>query len=226
MMRPPSLSSSRDCFEDKDGGREALHVFRNCWGPPTAPRRYRLRLRRFLGRFGSERAAVAEMSFEELGEAVGDFTMKTRGGSGSGYVGARQIAAWSMAVELLGRDAVLYKYFPSLSRGCEMVAVSRHDYAEDGFVYAVDGEAITGFTPHSLGRRWGQRSGPDQPGDARGRNAHAKLGRPGGRGVAGALEPSPGSRVCPRWSNRSPASPFTPSLLDGTFMVGAIKQRR
>lgn len=100
-----------------------------------------------LSRFGPNETSEGEMSFGELWDVVGDFTMDTQGGSGSGHVGARQIGEWTVALEPLGWFAMLPEYFADYSRGCEMVVASRHDYAEDHFVYAVDGEAVTQFTP-------------------------------------------------------------------------------
>ncbi|MEO3827359.1 DUF6461 domain-containing protein [Actinomadura sp. B10D3] len=108
-----------------------------------------------LHRFGPDEAPGQEMTFDQLWDIVGDFTTRTQGGSGSGYVGVRQARGWSVAIELLGWYAVLPGYHTRLSEGCEMIAISRHDYAEDSFVYAADGELLTGFTPHMPSRRWG-----------------------------------------------------------------------
>ncbi|GGV22969.1 hypothetical protein GCM10010182_51630 [Actinomadura cremea] len=108
-----------------------------------------------LRRFGSDETRGKEMSFADLSEVVAEFIATTSGGSGGGHVGVIQASGWSVAVEPSGWYAVLQEYYADLSRGCEMVAVSRHDYAEDTFVHAADGEALTGFTPHTPTERWG-----------------------------------------------------------------------
>ncbi|QFG23376.1 DUF6461 domain-containing protein [Actinomadura sp. WMMB 499] len=112
-----------------------------------------------LRRFGPDGTVGREMSLDELSEAVAEFVAATSGGEGGGHVGVIQADGWSIAIEPSGWCAVLAEYRTRLSRGCEMVAVSRHDYAEDAFVHAADGEALTCFTPHSPTARWG--SDPD-----------------------------------------------------------------
>ncbi|RSN53382.1 DUF6461 domain-containing protein [Actinomadura sp. WAC 06369] len=106
-----------------------------------------------LRRFGPDGTVGREMSFGDLSDTVAEFLSTTSGGSG-GHVGVLEASGWSVAVELWGwfgaQDA------GGLSDGCEVVAVSRHDYAEDAFCYAVDGEVVTGFVPHSPARRWGR----------------------------------------------------------------------
>lgn len=179
-----------------------------------------------LERFALEEAAGTgqEMTFHDLMEVVGNFTMKTQGGSGGGYVGVSQVGGWSVAIEPLGWYAVLPDHLTRLSQGCEMVAVSRHDYAENRFVYAVDGELITGFTPHLPGSRWG--SDPDRINPAL-----RKLGLPTETVHDEAWEES-WHRL---YDQRIPRAfalaaeitgvAFTPSLLDGPLLVGPISQR-
>ncbi|MEV5826521.1 DUF6461 domain-containing protein [Spirillospora sp. NPDC052242] len=108
-----------------------------------------------LRRFGPDGTVGREMSFGDLSETVAEFISATSGGSGGGHVGVVQASGWSVAVELWGWSATLSDHAADLSRGCELVAVSRHDYAEDSFVYAAEGELVTGFTPHSPTTRWG-----------------------------------------------------------------------
>ncbi|SET57973.1 DUF6461 domain-containing protein [Nonomuraea wenchangensis] len=97
------------------------------------------------------------MTFHELARKVWESMGMT-----DDHVGVVQAGAggWSVAVELRGFQATLAEPLIGLSRGCEVVAVGRHDYAEDSFVYAVDGEVVTSFTPHLPGTRWG--SDPDR----------------------------------------------------------------
>ncbi|WP_433177200.1 DUF6461 domain-containing protein [Actinoallomurus sp. CA-150999] len=108
-----------------------------------------------LRRFGAEESSGQLMKFGELNEAVGEFVEDTGGGFGGGYIGVLQAGDWSVALEPQGWQAVLSEPLVGLSRQCEVVAVGRHDYAEHGFAYAVDGQVVTGFTPHQPDFRWG-----------------------------------------------------------------------
>ncbi|RVX43633.1 hypothetical protein EDD27_6326 [Nonomuraea polychroma] len=109
-----------------------------------------------LHRFGGPgEPSTREMTFEELEEEVLEFVHGSDGGLGGGYVGVVEAGAWSVAVELWGWYASLVETAPRLSQGCEMVAVSRHDYAEDGFTYAVGGAVVSAFTPNRSYDRFG-----------------------------------------------------------------------
>ncbi|MEV5895652.1 DUF6461 domain-containing protein [Nonomuraea fuscirosea] len=108
-----------------------------------------------LRRFGT-REPGRELTFYELQVKVWESTEMTD----DDYVGVVQVGEWSVAVEPVGFQAVLSESLTRLSRGCDVVAVGRHDYATDSFVYAVDGEIVTSFTPHLPGTRWG--SDPDR----------------------------------------------------------------
>ncbi|MEU8358366.1 DUF6461 domain-containing protein [Nonomuraea sp. NPDC048882] len=108
-----------------------------------------------LRRFGA-REPGRELAFYELQVKVWESTEMTD----DNYVGVVQVGEWSVAVEPRGFQAVLSESLTGLSRGCEVVAVGRHDYAENCFVYAVDGEVVTSFTPRLPGTRWG--SDPDR----------------------------------------------------------------
>ncbi|MEU5880695.1 DUF6461 domain-containing protein [Spirillospora sp. NPDC047279] len=176
-----------------------------------------------LRRFGPDEEAGRQMPVEGLWEVVEDFVRRTREGSGSGHVGVRQVGEWSVALELLGWYAVLHECYPAFSRGCEMVAVSRHDYAEDSFVYAADGELITGFASRSPGRRWGGE--PDRLNRAMGRAGLLH------ESVDDAMEAWPGRhehRIARSFALAAEVTgvAFTPSLLDGPFLVGAISPHR
>ncbi|OLT33210.1 hypothetical protein BJF79_07980 [Actinomadura sp. CNU-125] len=102
-------------------------------------------------RFARSDEPGEEVAFAELWDIGGEPALEAEGG----HIGVVQANGWSVAVELGGWTAVLTDYAADLSRGCEMVAVSRHDYAQDGFVYAVDGELITGFVPPLPFTGWG-----------------------------------------------------------------------
>ncbi|MEV5826516.1 DUF6461 domain-containing protein [Spirillospora sp. NPDC052242] len=96
-------------------------------------------------------AAGREVAFAELWHLGDEPAMEAEGG----HVGVVQASGGSAAVEIGGWTAVLPERCTALSRGCEMVAVSRHDHAEDRFVYAVDGEVVCGFVPPLPHGGWG-----------------------------------------------------------------------
>lgn len=96
-----------------------------------------------LRRFGRADATGEEMSFDELRDLAEEFVLAGQGVGG--YVGVVQMNGWSVAVELEGGEAIVRH--STLSRDCEMLAVSRHDYAEDEIVYAAAGELITRIVP-------------------------------------------------------------------------------
>ncbi|MFV2175778.1 DUF6461 domain-containing protein [Actinomadura sp. LOL_016] len=108
-----------------------------------------------LRRFASPDEQGEEVAFEELWNIGDEPAMEAEGG----HVGIVQANGWSVAVEVGGWSAVLSENAPDLSRGSEMVAVSRHDHAEDRFVYAVDGELIAGFVPPLPQNGWGSDPG-------------------------------------------------------------------
>ncbi|WP_182905158.1 DUF6461 domain-containing protein [Microbispora sp. H13382] len=105
-------------------------------------------------------APVGSMTLGELDDAVTEFIEGTDGGYGGGHVGVTRIGEWSVMVELCGWHTTLGENLARLSQGCEAVAVGRHDYAEHSFLYAVDGEIVTAFTPHASVNRRG--SDPDR----------------------------------------------------------------
>ncbi|MFG2074721.1 DUF6461 domain-containing protein [Nonomuraea maritima] len=87
-----------------------------------------------------------ESGYEELDEKVYDFVEETDGGCGGGHVGVLQVGEWSVAVEPWGWTATDHELLGELSKGCEVVAVTRHDYAADhSFEYVVDGTVVTGY---------------------------------------------------------------------------------
>ncbi|HZE32290.1 MAG TPA: DUF6461 domain-containing protein [Actinoallomurus sp.] len=86
--------------------------------------------------------------------------METGGGQGGGYVGVVRVGEWSVAIEVWGWQATLLEVVNGLSRATKVVAITRHDYAEDFFVSAIDGTIATSFTPSWPSRRHG--SDPDR----------------------------------------------------------------
>ncbi|QKW35757.1 hypothetical protein HUT06_18370 [Actinomadura sp. NAK00032] len=73
---------------------------------------------------------------------------------------ALDLGGWTVLIEPGGYQGALIELLRALSLGTEAVSVRRHDYADHGFGYAVDGTLVTGFEPTWPGRRWG--SEPDR----------------------------------------------------------------
>ncbi|MFD3426209.1 DUF6461 domain-containing protein [Nocardia fluminea] len=96
-----------------------------------------------------------ESDFEELNDRMVEFLGKTGGGHGGGHVGVFRAGAWSMAIEPVGWWMTDRTALAELSRDCEVLAITRHDYAEPSLEYAIDGTIVTGHRlcyPHI---RWG-----------------------------------------------------------------------
>ncbi|GAA2143692.1 DUF6461 domain-containing protein [Actinomadura napierensis] len=70
------------------------------------------------------------------------------------------LGSWTALLEPDGWDGSLPQTLTALSRGTEAVSVNRHDYACDGFRYAVDGTLVIAFDPMWPQRRAG--SDPDR----------------------------------------------------------------
>jgi hypothetical protein len=125
-----------------------------------------------LCRFGSG-AASGSAGTEAPPTSLG--ALCERAGDAGGFIGALAAGDWSVAVELCGWEATLPDVAERLSADCELVAVTRHDYAEHCFVYAVDGRIVTCFDSHVPGHRQGsdpdalnslmRRSGTDPDGE-------------------------------------------------------------
>ncbi|WP_205718313.1 DUF6461 domain-containing protein [Actinomadura sp. WMMA1423] len=76
------------------------------------------------------------------------------------FASAIDLGAWTVLVEPMGFQGAMNEQLTALSRGTEVVSVLRHDYADHGFCYAVDGMLVTGFEPTWPEHRWG--SEPDR----------------------------------------------------------------
>lgn len=109
-----------------------------------------------LRRFGADPAAAQWVDFGQLHDRVEHFVSKSAGGDNGGCVGVVDTGEWSTAIEPWGWQATLHDVVDGLSRDCEVVAVTRHDYAEHTFVHAVGGSIATGFDPHFPSRRYGR----------------------------------------------------------------------
>ncbi|MEV5558134.1 DUF6461 domain-containing protein [Nonomuraea wenchangensis] len=120
-------------------------------------------------------------------------------------------------------QATLAEPLTGPSQGREVVAVGPHDYAEDSFVYAVDGALATSFTPHLPGTRWG--SDADRINELM-----RETGLPSEKLDEEAWE----ATWDDMYSNRIARAfllaakitgvVFTPSILDGLLLVGAIRK--
>ncbi|MFB4287714.1 DUF6461 domain-containing protein [Nonomuraea sp. ATR24] len=171
-----------------------------------------------LRRFGVGRPG-REMTFHELAGEV----WEAIGMTDDDYVGVVQAGEWGVAVELRGFQAVLADRLTGLSRGCEVVAVARHDHAEDSFVYAADGEVVTTFTPHSPGTRWG--GDPDRINELM-----RETGLPPEKLDEEAWEATWDDMYTNRISRafllaaKITGVVFTPSVLDEPLLAGAISQ--
>lgn len=101
-----------------------------------------------LRRMGAEERSIRPLTYEELFDEglFPDTVLVGRSG------------AWIVIIEESGWEAL--EALEALSVGTEAVSVLRHDYAEDDFGYAVDGELITSFNP--MIPAWRSGSDPDR----------------------------------------------------------------
>ncbi|MDH2428459.1 DUF6461 domain-containing protein [Sphaerisporangium sp. TRM90804] len=100
-----------------------------------------------LTRLGVDESTVQEMTFDELNELAMEEAAATSG-TDPGYVGAVRLGEWAVLVEPLGwRVPVKRGLLGRLSNETEVVSINRHDYADDGFVYAVDRDVMLRFDP-------------------------------------------------------------------------------
>ncbi|TMQ92814.1 hypothetical protein ETD83_26655 [Actinomadura soli] len=112
-------------------------------------------------RFSRGRESGQESDFGGLSEKAHEFVDRTAGGSGGGYVGVFPAGEWCVAIEPYGWWATDHQMVTELSRGCEVLAVTRHDYAaEHSFEYAIDGTVVTGYRLRHPYDRYG--SDPDR----------------------------------------------------------------
>ncbi|MED7924567.1 DUF6461 domain-containing protein [Nonomuraea sp. LP-02] len=165
-----------------------------------------------------------ESDFAGLDEAAQEFVDRGDGGDGGGHVGVFQEGEWSVAVEPIGWMVTLHEVLPRLSRGCEVVAVTRHDYAaEHSFEYAVDGESVTGYRLRHPHDRYG--SDPDRLNDHM-RELGMALEMPEGDDAAcDAVWQLNYDTAVPRafaLAARITGVSFTPDLLDRPMLVGPV----
>ncbi|MEU9833477.1 DUF6461 domain-containing protein [Streptosporangium sp. NPDC048047] len=76
---------------------------------------------------------------------------------------AGRVGDWTVLIEESGWRCTEADRAQALSAGTVAVAVLRHDYASDDFVYAVDGELVTYFNPKIP--QWRHGNDPDRLND-------------------------------------------------------------
>ncbi|MFB9621766.1 DUF6461 domain-containing protein [Nonomuraea helvata] len=177
-------------------------------------------------RFSRGEDSGQESDFDGLDAKAYEFVEETAGGDGGGHVGVFQAGEWCVAVEPHGWMVTLHEVVTELSRGCEVLAVTRHDYAaEHSFEYAIDGTIVTGYRLGHPYERYG--SDPDRL------NAFMReLGM-------GLDEPEDDAAWEAAWEDNHRAAvprafalaakvtgvPFTPDMLDRPMLVGPITER-
>ncbi|WP_449063642.1 DUF6461 domain-containing protein [Planomonospora algeriensis] len=178
-----------------------------------------------MRRFSHGEGSGQESGFDGLDEKVGEFLDETDGGDGGGHVGVFQVGEWCVAIEPYGWTATILEVATELSQGCEMLAVTRHDYAEDSFTYAINGTIITDYPL----RRPYERSGSD-PDRLNGfmRELGMGLDEPGDDAAWDAAWEDNHLTAVPRafaLAAKVTGVPFTPDMLGRPMLVGPIAER-
>ncbi|TMR94717.1 DUF6461 domain-containing protein [Nonomuraea basaltis] len=107
-----------------------------------------------LRRLGAAEESIRPLSYQEL----------TDEGLFPHTVLAGRLHGWVVLIERNGSEGTKPDAIRALSAGTELVSVTRHDYATDLFVYAIDGDRLTSFDPRKPAWRYG--SDPDRLLDA------------------------------------------------------------
>jgi len=174
-------------------------------------------------RFSRGQDSGQESDFAELDDKAYEFVEKTDGGDGGGHVGVFQAGEWCVAIEPLGWTATDHEVLTTLSRGCEVVAVTRHDYAaEHSFEYAIDGTIVTGYRLRHPYERYG--SDPDRLNGFM-RALGMGLDRPEGEAAWDAAWEANYDTAVPRGfalAAKITGVPFTQDMLGRRMLVGPI----
>ncbi|GAB1819519.1 DUF6461 domain-containing protein [Herbidospora sp. RD11066] len=214
-MSPDNLLASYQwlCVPETKGGGRLGSIFAVAWFRGLTPRELALRISR-----GTDPGH--ESGFAGLDEKASE--PRPWPDSGGSHVGIVQSGEWSVAIEPGGWTVEADQ---SLSEGCEMVAVNRHDYAEHHFTYAINGLVVTTYILHSPYKRHG--TDPDR--------LNAQM-RELGMGLA---KPTTDAAWDEAWDANYPTAiprgfalaakvtgvPFTPGLLDAPMLVAPIVNR-
>ncbi|MEU4700971.1 DUF6461 domain-containing protein [Nonomuraea dietziae] len=177
-------------------------------------------------RFSRGEDSGQESDFDELGDKVDEFVNETDGGDGGGYVGVFQAGEWCVAIEPYGWMATSHEVVTRLSQGCEVLAVTRHDYAADhSFAYAIDGAHVTGYRLRCPYERYG--SDPDRLNGLM-RELGMGLDKPEDDAAWEAAWEDNHDNAVPRGfalAAKVTGVPFTPDMLGRPMLVGPIKER-
>ncbi|WP_306362101.1 DUF6461 domain-containing protein [Nocardia sp. CC227C] len=114
-------------------------------------------------RFNNGEDSSQELDFQQLNDRMVEFLGKTDGGSGGGHVGVFPAGEWSVAIEPCGFWATDSDVLADLSRGCAVLAITRHDYARHSLAYAIDSTLVTAHALEIPHIRWG--TDPDRLND-------------------------------------------------------------
>ncbi|MEU1727325.1 DUF6461 domain-containing protein [Nonomuraea sp. NPDC005692] len=175
--------------------------------------------------FSRGESSGQESDFRGLEDKADEFVMETDGGLGGGYVGVFKAGEWCVAIEPHGWMVTCHEVVTELSQGCEVVAVTRHDYADHSFAYAIDGTFVTGYQLRHPSERYG--SDPDRLNGFM-RELGMGLDMPEDEAAwDAAWEDNYGTAV-PRGfalAAKVTGVPFRPDLLDRPMLVGPIVRR-
>lgn len=177
-------------------------------------------------RFSRGEDSGRESDFGGLNEQAYEFVTHTGGGEGGGHVGVFQAGEWCVAIEPYGWMVTLAEVVTKLSRGCEVLAVTRHDYAaEHSFEYAIDGTIVTGYRLRHPYERYG--SDPDRLNDFM-LELGMGLDEPADDAAWDAAGEDNDDTAVPRGfalAAKVTRVPFTPDMLDRPMLVGSIVER-
>ncbi|MFF5248130.1 DUF6461 domain-containing protein [Streptosporangium sp. NPDC000095] len=110
--------------------------------------------REALTRFGTDASTIEEVTYEKVCErAVAGWEASPR--ALPGYLGAVEVGSWTLIVEPFGWGAAGPDVRARVSRGTEIVVITRHEYSTQEFIHEIDGETITYFDLIAPERRWG-----------------------------------------------------------------------
>ncbi len=175
-----------------------------------------------LRRFTRGEDSGQESTFDTLGEKAHEYIMETAGGDRGGHVGVFQAGEWCVVIEPYGWTVTVPEMLTELSQGCEVLAITRHDYAEDSFEYAIDGTMVTEYSPLFPYERFG--SDPDRLNGYM-RELGMGLDKPKDDAAWDTAYDDNCSTALPRafaLAAKVTGVPFTPDLLDRPMLIGRI----
>ncbi|MER6574162.1 DUF6461 domain-containing protein [Nonomuraea sp. NPDC001023] len=175
-----------------------------------------------MRRFSRGDSSGQESNFRGLEDKAYEFVLETDGGLGGGYVGVFKTGEWCVAIEPHGWMVTSHAVVTELSQGCEVVAVTRHDYADHSFAYAIDGTFVTGYQLRHPYERYG--SDPDRLNGFI-RELSMRLDMPEDEAAWDAAWEDNYDTAVPRGfalAAKVTGVPFRPDMLDHPMLVGPI----